>query len=132
MGSVAAADGVTTNPLRARAAGTGMPKRVVFPAVVTGASSVDVSGDAAAADTLPAVPSTAASRLHLGDSGAASGLPQLGSIMEAPTDEAVATPMSTGDGPGLVDGVGGAGDGSGAGERHVGFAATPASRTRRK
>ena len=93
---------------------------------------MDVSGDAAAAETLPAVPSTAASRLHLGDSGAASELIHLGSIMEAPTDESVVTPTSTGAGHGLADSADAAGDGSGAGERRVSFAAAPAGRVHRK
>jgi len=128
---VPTARSVTVNPLRARAVGTGIPTRVVFPAVVTGTGSVDATA-AAAADTLPAAPSTTTSRLYLGDSGAASGRPHLGSIMEVPTDDAVASPASTADGYGLADGAGAAGDGSDAGDRHVAFAATPASRTRRK
>ena len=127
--SVAAAGGVTMNPLRTRAAGTGTPTRVVFPAVVTGTSSVDATAAAAADNMFPAVPSTAASRLHLGDSGAAS---ELGSITEAPNDEVVATPSDASNGHGLADGASAAVDGSSADERHVAFAATPASRTRRK
>ena len=130
--TIEAAGGVTLNPLRARGAGCSMPKRVAFPAVVSGTGSADVSGDAAATHTLPAAPSTAVSRLHLGDSGDASELPQLGSIIEAPNEEAVVTAARAGDGHGLADGVGSDGGSSGAGERHVAFAATPTSRTRRK
>jgi len=52
--------------------------------------------------------------------------------MEAPTDESVVTPTSTGAGHGLADSADAAGDGSGAGERRVSFAAAPAGRVHRK
>jgi len=97
--------GVTVSPLRARVTnipGMGMPtRRVAFPAVIAGTGSVGVAADAAIGTGVSGKPAGAvASRLPVpvllvGGSRAESGPPQLGSIMEAPNDEVVATPTTT-------------------------------------